>query len=145
VAGPLKIGFLHTEGLKKKLGNNDFLALLEANDIFGIAESWAGFEKLDVRGCISYVKGRGRIAKFGGNPGGLIIYIKDNISNRVKEISTTVKEGMWVGLKDKTNSDVELCMGFIYSAPQNSQRYNPNFTLELEEEVNLVRDLYPFD
>jgi hypothetical protein len=50
VGGPLKIGFLNIEGLKNKLGNNDFLALLEAHDIFGIAESWAGFKKFDVRG-----------------------------------------------------------------------------------------------
>jgi hypothetical protein len=41
VAGPLKTGFLNTEGLKNTLGNNDFLALLAAHDIFGIAESWA--------------------------------------------------------------------------------------------------------
>jgi hypothetical protein len=45
-----------------------FLALFEAHDIFGIAESWAGFEKFDVRGKINYVKGRGRTAKFGRNP-----------------------------------------------------------------------------
>jgi hypothetical protein len=71
------------------------------------------------------------------------VYIKDNINSRVKEIQTTVKEVIWVGLKDKPNSDVELCMGFIYNAPQNYRWYNPNFTLELEEEVNLMRDLYP--
>jgi hypothetical protein len=60
VAGPQKIGFLNIEGLKNKLGNNDFLALLAACDIFGIAEIWAGFDKFDVGGCISYVKGRGK-------------------------------------------------------------------------------------
>jgi hypothetical protein len=110
VAGPPRIGFLDIEGLRNKLGNNDFLALLAAHDVFGITESWAGFEKSDVRGYVGYVKGRGKIAKF--------------------------------GLKAKTNSDVVLCMGFIYNALQNS-RYNPNFTLELEEEVNLMRDFYP--
>jgi hypothetical protein len=143
VAGPLKIVFLNIEGLRNKLGNNDFLALLAAHDIFGIAESWAGFEKFDVRGYTGYVKGRGRIEKFGRNPEGLIVYRKDSINNRVKEIQTTVKEVIWIGLKAKTNSDVELCMGFIYNAPQNSWWYNPNFTLEFEEEVNLMRDLYP--
>jgi hypothetical protein len=98
---------------------------------------------LDVRGYTSCVKGRGRIAKFSRNPGGLIVYIKDSINNRVKEIQTTVKEIIWIGLKAKTNSDVVLCMGF-FNAPQNSRWYNPNFTLELEEEVNLMQDLYPF-
>jgi hypothetical protein len=62
VAGPLKIYFLNIEGLRNKLGDNDFLALLAAHDIFGIAGSWAGFEKFDVRGYTGYVKGRGRIA-----------------------------------------------------------------------------------
>jgi hypothetical protein len=94
-------------------------------------------------GVIWYVKGRGRIAKSGRNPGGLIVYIKDNINNRIEEIPTMVKEVTWERLKDKTNSDVELCMGFIHNAPQNSQWYNPNFTLDLEEEVNLMQDLHP--
>jgi hypothetical protein len=77
------------------------------------------------------------------NPGGLIVYIRDNIKKRVKEIPAMVKEVIWIGLKDKTNSDAELYMCFIYNAPQNSRWYNPNFTLELKEKVNLMRDLYP--
>jgi hypothetical protein len=45
------------ESLKNKSGNNDFLALLKANGIFGITESWAGFQKFDVRDYISMLKG----------------------------------------------------------------------------------------
>jgi hypothetical protein len=41
---------LNIEGLKNKLGNNDFSALLAAYDVFGIAVRWAGFEKFDVTG-----------------------------------------------------------------------------------------------
>jgi hypothetical protein len=44
VAGLLKMGFLNIEGLRSKLGSSDFLNLLRAHDIFGIAESWAGLE-----------------------------------------------------------------------------------------------------
>jgi hypothetical protein len=76
VAGPPRIGFVNTEGLKNKLGNNDFLALPAAHDIFGIPESWTGFEKLDVRGHTCYVKGRSRIAKFCRNSWGLIVSLR---------------------------------------------------------------------
>jgi hypothetical protein len=86
--------------------------LLAAHDIFGISESWTGCEKFDVRGYTSFVKGRGRIVKFGRNPGGLMVYIKDNINNRVKEIPTMMKEVIWIGLKDEMDSHTKLCMGF---------------------------------
>jgi hypothetical protein len=47
VAGSLKVGFINIEGLKRKI-NKDFLDLLKTNYIFGLAESWAGFETYNI-------------------------------------------------------------------------------------------------
>jgi hypothetical protein len=49
-----------------------------------------------------------------------------------------MKEVIWIGLEDKMDSHMELCMGFIYNAPQGSWWYNPNFTSELGKEVNSI-------
>ena len=49
-AGTLRIGFINIEGLKNKFQHKDFLDLLKINDVFGIAESWAGLEKYEIRG-----------------------------------------------------------------------------------------------
>jgi hypothetical protein len=38
---------------------------------------------------------------------------------------------------------MEICIGYIYNAPPNSRWYNPNFTRELEREINGLRDKYP--
>jgi hypothetical protein len=48
-AGTLRIGFINTEGVKNKFQCKDFLDLLKANEVFGIAESWAGSEKCEIR------------------------------------------------------------------------------------------------
>jgi hypothetical protein len=92
VAGVLKIGFLNIEGLRNKLGTTDFLDLLRAQDILGIAESWAGLETYNISGYTSCFRGRCKISKFGRNPGGLAVYNKDYISKGVKEIVSDMKE-----------------------------------------------------
>jgi hypothetical protein len=68
VAGSLEIGLKNIEGLKRKINNKDFLDLLKANDIFGLAESWARFETCNIKGYTSYIKGRNKTARFRRNP-----------------------------------------------------------------------------
>jgi hypothetical protein len=58
----------------------------------GTAESWAGLETYKVTGHTSYFKGRCKTAKHGRNPGGLAVYVKDDTSKRIKEISKMIKE-----------------------------------------------------
>jgi hypothetical protein len=41
----LRKGFINIERLKSKFQHRDFLYLLKVNNVFGIAESWAGLEK----------------------------------------------------------------------------------------------------
>jgi hypothetical protein len=69
------------------------------HDIFGITESWAGQEVYEINGFISFSKGRTKVTKFGTNPGGLLVYIREGISKRVTEIPTNMKEILWVGMR----------------------------------------------
>jgi hypothetical protein len=46
-----------------------------------------------------------------------------------------MKEIIWVGVSKKRSSKVQICIGFVYNAPQTSRCYNPNFIRELEEEM----------
>jgi exonuclease III len=142
VAGVLKIGFLNIEGLQNKLGTTDFLDLLRVQDILGIAESWAGLETYNISGYTSYFKGRCKISKYGRNPGGLAVYIKDDISEGIKVIVSDMKEILWLNIREEYSLPLEICIDFIYNAPPNLRWYNHNFTRELEKEINGLRDKY---
>jgi exonuclease III len=54
-----------------------------------------------------------------------------------------MKETLWISVREESSSHLEICVGFIYNAPLNSCWYNPNFTRELEGEINGLRDAYP--
>jgi hypothetical protein len=97
VTGLLRVGTLNVEGLRNKLATKGFLDLLGCNDIFGIAESWFGLEVCDIKGYISYSNGRRKTAKYGRNPGGLAVYITQDISTRITDISSNIKDMMWIG------------------------------------------------
>jgi hypothetical protein len=134
VAGQFKVGFWNVEGLRSKVCSKHFLDVLWNHDIFGIAECWAGLEVYEINGFISFSKGRTKVAEFGRNPEGLVVYIGEGISKRVTEVTTNMKE---VGVSKKRYSKAEICIGFVYNAPQSSRWYNPNFTRELEEDMKI--------
>jgi hypothetical protein len=53
-----------------------------------------------------------------------------------------MKEILCVVVSKKRNSKVEICIGFVYNAPQASRWYNPNFTRELDEEMKELSDQF---
>jgi hypothetical protein len=54
----------------------------------GLAESLTGLEK-----CVtSFIKGRYKITRYGRNPGGLVVYVKNIIDKYVEEIVKEMKE-----------------------------------------------------
>jgi hypothetical protein len=116
------------------------LDLLRAQDILGIAESWARY---NISGYTSYFKGRCKISKYCRNPGGLAVYIKDDISKEVNEIVSDMKDILWLNIREEYSLHLETCIGFIYNASPNLRLYNPYFTKELEKEINGLRDKYP--
>jgi hypothetical protein len=101
----------------------------------GIAESWAGLDSYKINGYTSYFKRRCNTLKYSRNPGGLAVYIKDDISKRAKEIAAGMKEIVWIGIREENSSHLEIFVGFIYNASLNSRWYNPNFTKELEKKL----------
>jgi hypothetical protein len=51
-------------------------------------------------GYVSYFKGRFEVAKYGRNPGGLTVYIREHhISRRAAEILARMKEIFCVGVR----------------------------------------------
>jgi hypothetical protein len=74
----------------------DFVDLLKSHDIIGTAESWLGSENCNIKGYVSFTKGCNKMEKFGRNLSSLIVYIKNNVIKRVKEIGTTIKEMLWI-------------------------------------------------
>jgi hypothetical protein len=70
------------------------------------------------------------------------VFIREGISKRVTEIALNMKMILWVGVSKKRNSKVEICIDFVYNAPQSSRWYNPNFTRELEEELKELSDRF---
>jgi hypothetical protein len=51
-----------------------------------------------------------------------------------------MKEILRLNIREEYSLHLETCVGFIYNAPPNSRWYNPNFTRELEKEINGLRD-----
>jgi hypothetical protein len=76
----LRAGFLNVEGLRNKLVTKDFLGLLGCHDIFGTAESRLGLEVCDIKVYTSHLKGRRKIAKYGRDLGGPVVYITQDIN-----------------------------------------------------------------
>jgi len=58
----------------------------------GLAESSTGLEKFVIRGYKSFIKGRCKITRYGRNPGGLVVYVKNIIDKYVEEIVKEMKE-----------------------------------------------------
>jgi hypothetical protein len=131
------------EGLRTKLRNNNFLDFASDHDIIGVAESWARQEVFEIHGFINYSKGRLRTARYGRNPEGLAIFVREGISRLIVDIPTVMKELIWVGVKERESAQVKICIGFVYNAPQSSKWCNPNFTRDLEEEIGRFREQFP--
>jgi hypothetical protein len=47
-----------------------------------------------------------------------------------------------VGVSKKRNSKAEICIGFVYNAPQSSRWHNSKFTRELEEDMKELSDRF---
>jgi hypothetical protein len=47
---------------------------------------------------------------------------------------------IWVGIKDKVFLSTELCVGFLYNTPVNSEWFKVNFTGDLNEEIKTLVD-----
>jgi hypothetical protein len=69
--------------------------LLKTDYVFSLAHSWTGFDTHN----INYIKGKNKITRSGRHPKGLVLYVKNSVSNKVTEIPTEMKEVVWKGVK----------------------------------------------
>jgi hypothetical protein len=52
--------------------------------------------------------GRIKTARFGRNPGELVVCVKNSISKKVIEIQTEMKEVIWIRVKSKTSPCINV-------------------------------------
>jgi len=55
-------------------------------------QSLTGLEKFVTRGYKSFIEGSYKITRYGRNPGGLVVYVKNIIDKYVEEIVKEMKE-----------------------------------------------------
>jgi hypothetical protein len=60
--------------------------------IKSVRESCKGIENFEIRGYMSFVKGRGKITKYGINPEELVVYVKNIIDQCVEEIAIKISK-----------------------------------------------------
>jgi len=95
----IKVYFINTEGLKSKSQNRNCSGLLEQNKMLGTAESWTGLERCEIRGYKTFNKSRCKLTRHRGNPGGLVLYVKNINDQYVREMK--MEQIIRAGIKDK--------------------------------------------
>ena len=63
-----------------------FLDLLDKTK--SVRESCRGIDKFEIRGYMSFIKGKGKVTRYGRNPGGLVVYVKNIIDQCFEEMVT---------------------------------------------------------
>jgi hypothetical protein len=86
VAGILRVDLINIECLKSKSQNRNCSGLLEQNKMLGTAESWIGLEKCEIRGYKTFNKRRCKLTRYGRNPGGLVLYVKNINDQYIREM-----------------------------------------------------------
>lgn len=74
-------------------------------------------ETFEIKGYKGHSDERNRIAIRGGNSGGLVGYVKEEISTVITTTETATKEVLCLGVRGKEAAQIHPYFGFIYSAP----------------------------
>ena len=90
------------------------------------------FLNIVLAGLEAFAKHRCELSRF--KSGGICIFVKDELVNKVKIIDTPNKSCMWMKVKVYTNNQYEnLLLGAVYIPPENS-KYVSNDVFEVLEE-----------
>lgn len=111
--------------------------------IITFIESWIapGYE-VHIEGFKTVSKARGRIARTGRYPGGILALIRDEIKEKIEIIETDLKEIIWLKTKMKQKDDINICFGFVYNPPEGSVFANKEFFTELAIEINRIKNTH---
>ena len=126
----LKLGFWNVQKIDSrknpKLSDEEFLSLLQQNDIIGLGETQTDVE-FEVPGYRTFCKSRKK-AKKGRKSGGLAFLVKNEIYKGCHIVRGTAVDALWLKLDHhffNTTKDIFLCV--VYFSPHRS-----SFTLKLD-------------
>ena len=134
--------------LVNKLCVIDFTDLLVKHDIIVLSECW--FNKascIDLKGFKYIAKCRKRKKKARRDSGGLIVYIKENIWDGIKEINFEFEDGILITLCKsffKLNNDIHIYA--VYLKPINSSRRSTDTNIDpFEIVIDKIAELYEYE
>ena len=135
----MNIGFWNVNGLCSKWSLPDVREFLKGFDILCCVETWASTRSQFVMdGYESYEKINEKQNKFGRCPGGMIIFVKEDINKfcNVRGIHSSLSGVMWLvldlGIEGKHES---LLFGAVYRQPRASHLFKLDFLTMLENEM----------
>ena len=129
-----------SQNIGNKLNDPEFLDLLEGRDIVGIGELHAEGE-VSIPGFVN-VKQKIRTKKFKGPkiPGGIAVFVREEIYHLVKVVENKNEESIWIKISNEKSDGENVYLGTFYVSPDNSKdrnRKNYDFYSAINEEVTL--------
>ena len=137
----LNIAFLNVEGLSRsRLSTPEIRELFSNYLIIGFAEIWcssSGLSNLEVDGWKLFAKIKERRGKKGRHPGGLAVYVRNDLLSYTRERHSTCED---IILLEFEKDMKRLGIGFVYRPPTNSPYNNADFWDEMEMEVACIKE-----
>ena len=125
--------------LQSKLSCTEFTDFISNYDIVCVDETKTDItDNIVLAGFEVFIKHRCELSRF--KSGGISIFVKDKLVNKVKIIDSPNKSCMWMKVKVCTNNQYEnLLLEAVYILPENSKYVSNDVFEVLEEEYRYVR------
>ena len=122
-------------GLRRRSNYPDFANFVESYDLLCFTEiKTDNTDIISFQGYSSFVQPRKR--PYLRKSGGISIYFKNKFSNFLKIIETESDYVLWVEIsKILTQTEENVILGVVYIPPENSNYYNEDEFLILENEI----------
>lgn len=123
----------------KKWFEPNFSLYVKDFDILAFAETWSK-KPISFGNYICYSIEKEKINLKGRHPGGLAILVKSGVNINSKRLKGCSNDVLWIQL---TKENRKFILGCAYRPPNESNYSNPNFFLELEEDMQNWQVEYP--
>jgi hypothetical protein len=120
----------NVQELRSKIGIPDFREALKGMDIFGVVET---SEKDEIELDVSKV--RKRNDQIGRCSGGVGMFYKEKLYQRVQLLNNVGTNVLWIILKADEGKEGRICIDVCYNTLRGSKYENPHFFEGLESEV----------
>jgi hypothetical protein len=125
----------NVQGLKNKIGIPDFREALKGVDIFGVIETWtAERDEIEIDGYRYMSRIRKINDQSGRCSGGVGIFYKEKLYQRVQLLNNVGPNGLWIISKTDAGKEGKLCIGVCYNPPRGSKYENTRLFEESQSE-----------